>query len=301
MAYQVHFGLREKPFTSYPDPRFFFLTDQHKTALEKSRFVTENKQGLGVIYGSPGTGKTTLSRILFQNYSDQKSFETILLASPDEKTDNRLLRTIIREFGVGETQKAMADSLKIFENYLLQKLEKEKKTCLVILDHAEAMKEELFGLLRQLLELKNEQEESLLQILLFGRHEMREKLFDPRSLDLHELVSLTSSLEPMGYDDMVNKIVFRMMVAGVKDHPFTEGGLREIFKISRGVPRVVNRLADKALYETYMANQSEIDESMVKKAEKILGLDHHQLTLKPQEKKKSAKSKRGRPPKVPKK
>lgn len=301
MAYQDFFGFREHPFTLHPDPRFFYLSDQHRKALEKSRQVAEQRRGLGVVYGTPGTGKTTLSRILFQQYLDQRAFETVLLATPDYRTDNRFLRTIIQEFGVGETQKALEDSLAIFSDFLAQKLEKQQQTCLLIIDHAEIMQQELYALIDELLEIENKKDGSpLLQVVLFGRDNMKEKLNDPRSRNLDQKITMSASLKPMSYEEMVNKLTFRMLIAGVQAHPFTEDALQEIFRASKGVPRVVNRLADKSLYESYMRDAKEVDKGAVLKAEKVLGMKHEKLILKDDEPLPKPKTKRGRPPKGPK-
>ena len=298
MSTNEHFKLKESPFTPHPDPRFFYLTDQHKTAMDKNIYTAQNKLGLGVTYGSPGTGKTTLSRILFQRFSDERDFQTVLLADPAYKTDNRMLRAIIQEFDVGETQKAMADSLHILENFLEKKIVKEGRTCLLLIDHGERMKEELYALVKDLLELKGKDDKGLLQVLVFGRHDMRDKLRDPRSKRIHERIAMESSLEPLTYDDMVHKIEFRFQVAGMINHPFSEEALKELYVRSHGVPRVVNRLADKALYEAMMADRDHVEKADVIKGEQVMGIPHAEMVLQVGETpQKAKKGKRGRPPK----
>ncbi|HNT29956.1 MAG TPA: AAA family ATPase [bacterium] len=301
MPYKKHFDLKEIPFSTHPDPRFFYLTDQHQTAMDKNQFTAQNKLGLGVTYGSPGTGKTSLSRILFQRFADQQDFETVLLADPQYKTDNRMLRAIIQEFDVGETQKAMADSMQIFSSFLEKKVADEGKTCLLIVDHGERMKEELYALISDLLELKDRDEKGLLQVLVFGRHEMRDKLRDPRSKNLAERIAIESALEPLTYDDMVKKIEFRFHIAGLKEQPFSQDALRELYVRSKGVPRVVNRLADKALYEAMMRDGDQVWAEDIVRAEKVMGMSHLEMSLQNGEKPLTPKKgKRGRPPQGPK-
>jgi general secretion pathway protein A len=299
MPYQAHFGLKEKPFHHHPDPRFFYLTDQHQTAMQKNQFVADNRLGLGVTYGSPGTGKTTLSRIIFQRYSDSSDYETVLLANPAYKTDNRFLRAVIQEFDVGETQKAMSDSLSIFGRFLEQKVAKEGKTCLLLIDHGERMKEELFSIVDNLLELRGKDSKGLLQVLVFGRNEVRDKLRDPRSGKIYDKVAMTSSLEAMTYEDLVKQIHFRFHVAGLDDHPFTDEALKELYIVSRGNPRAAVRLADAAMHEALNDNRLEVHADTVKQAEKALNMSHDMLILQNDEKPSSPKKgKRGRPPKV---
>lgn len=299
MPYKAHFGLKEKPFHPAPDPRFFYLTDQHQIAMQKGHYVADNKLGLGITMGSPGTGKTTMSRIVFQKYADNRDFETVLLADPAYKTDNRLLRAVIQEFDVGETQKAMEDSLRIFENFLEKKVAAEGKTCLLIIDHGERMKEELYSLVNDLLELRGKDDKGLLQVLIFGRHEVRDKLRDPRSARIDQKVAVSSSLEAMTYEDMVSQIHFRFHVAGLDNHPFLDDALKELYVVSRGNPRAAVRLAEEAMHEALRRNKTEITAAIVKQAEKLIALPHEKMVLQDNEEAAPRKKgKRGRPPKA---
>jgi general secretion pathway protein A len=98
--YESFFGLQERPFSISPDPRFFFLSSQHKEALAKCQYAVQERMGLAVIYGDIGTGKTTIARRLFQVFSDNPDYSTAMLISPSLKTENALLREIMKEFGV---------------------------------------------------------------------------------------------------------------------------------------------------------------------------------------------------------
>jgi len=299
MPHTKHFKLREEPFTLHPDPRFFYLTDQHQRAVKKSQFVAENRLGLGVIYGSPGTGKTTLSRILYQQFYDSGKYAVVLLPEPAFKTDNRFLRGIIQAFNVGETQKAMADSLQIFENFLRQNYEKHQVTSILLLDHAEQINAESYALLDDLLELKAKDGTPLLQVLLFGRHETRDKIVDPRSKRLAEKVAITSSLEPMTFEEMADHIRFRFHVAGQDKVPFTPEALKQLYVTSRGNPRASVKLSNVAMQLATEAGKTEIDVELMQVAGQQLSNLVEQLALRDNEQPSAGKrGKRGRPPKA---
>src|SRR3972149_1843560 len=112
--YESFFGLQERPFSISPDPRFFFLSSQHKEALAKCQYAVQERMGLAVIYGDIGTGKTTIARRLFQVFSENPAYRTAMIISPNLKTENALLREIMKEFAV-PTKRAFADSRTAFQ------------------------------------------------------------------------------------------------------------------------------------------------------------------------------------------
>src|SRR5690349_3429845 len=117
--YESFYGLSEKPFSISPDPRFFFLSSQHKEALAKCQYAIEQRMGLAVIYGDIGTGKTTIARRLYQAFSDNSEYRTAMLISPGAKTENSFLREVMKEFGV-PTKKAFVDSRGAFQEFLIE-------------------------------------------------------------------------------------------------------------------------------------------------------------------------------------
>jgi general secretion pathway protein A len=300
MTYTSHFKLKERPFSHHPDPRFFYLTDQHQNAKDKSEYVAHNRLGLGVTYGTPGTGKTSLARILFQRFSDAHDFKTVMLANPDYPTDNRLLRAVIHEFDVGKTQKAMDDSLRIFQDFLEKKIAKEGKTALLIVDHGERMDESLYALIHDLIELRDQkQAKGLLQVLIFGRHDVLDKMRDPRSKFLQEKVVASASLENLSFEEMRRALHFRFHIAGRDDPPFTDHALQELYVLSKGNPRVVSKLADQSLLEAVLGQWESVEPELVRQAWDKLGADFESLILQEGEELPEPKSKRGRPALLP--
>src|ERR1700733_1791527 len=105
LPYLAYFHLREEPFSTVPSPRYFFLTNVHATALEKTAYVVGARKGLAVVFGDTGTGKSSLARLLHQKFLDSE-FLSILLTNPSYPTPNSLLRTIAQEFGTPKTDKS---------------------------------------------------------------------------------------------------------------------------------------------------------------------------------------------------
>src|SRR6266581_880367 len=108
VPYLSHFHLTEEPFSTVPNPRYFFLTPIHSTALGKTEFTVDAKKGLTAVFGDTGTGKSSLARLLHQKFLDKK-FISVLLTNPNYPTTNSLLRTILQEFQLPRTAKSYKD------------------------------------------------------------------------------------------------------------------------------------------------------------------------------------------------
>ena len=145
--YLQHFNLAEKPFSTSPDPRFFYLSSQHREALAKTEYAVVEKLGLAVVYGDIGMGKTTVARRLLQKFRDEYHFNAVMLTHPAYPTENQLLRAICQEFRIGRTAKAKLDLLNLFQGYLLEQYT-QGKTPVLIIDEAQTMRPPLLELLR---------------------------------------------------------------------------------------------------------------------------------------------------------
>lgn len=258
-AYLSFFGLNEEPFTASPNPRFLYTSPQHHVALQKTRYVVSAKKGLCVVFGDTGTGKTTLSRLLYQKFIDD-GFETALLTNPSYPTPFQLLRTIMQEFEYpkyGRSYKASLDRLKEF---LYTQAAKEKKTLVLIVDEAQTLKLSMLEFLRQLLNYETN-EQKLLQLVLFTQNELRGKL--RRAKNFNNRIALKASLENLSPTDSEEMLEFRWTVAGGEKFPFSPSGLDAIYEFSAGVPRTQVILADNCLLVAFLKKQKEIDRALV--------------------------------------
>jgi general secretion pathway protein A len=259
--YESFFGLQEGPFSISPDPRFFFLSSQHKEALAKCQYAVEQRMGLAVIYGDVGTGKTTIARRLFQNFSDNSHYRTAMIISPGLRTENALLREIMKEFGV-PTKRSFADSRAAFRAFLVQEY-KENRTVILMLDEAQTIRSANFELIRALLNFETDRQK-LLNIILLGQTELARKLDDRQ--ELKSRVTIFGALSSLSREDTENMIRFRFRVAGGEEIPFGARALDAIFRYSKGLPRMICTLCNTSLTKAFARRAKRVDENVVQVA-----------------------------------
>jgi len=266
--YASHFKLRENPFSLTPDPKYLFLSRQHREALNHLIYGIKEKKGFIVVTGGIGTGKTTLSRALLSGMDP--SVETALIFN-SYLSDMELLEVINQEFGiplvgVDRTKRRYIDTLNAF----LLANHRAGKNSVVLIDEAQNLSRNVLEQIRMLSNLETETEK-LLQIVLVGQPELRELLVQPSLRQLNERIAVRYHLDALLEDDVPDYIVHRLTVAGNTGHlSFADDAFGSIYDFSRGNPRRINILCDRALLIAYTGNRLEIDSKIVKLAIKDL-------------------------------
>lgn len=251
-------GLIEPPFSLSPDPRYFYVSLQHKATLAKVTYAIEQQQGLSIIFGDVGVGKTTIARRLYQVYRDRENFQTAYIPTPLFPSDFQFLKNICAEFGLSP-KRSKLQQLETFEEFLIEGFRNEK-TVLLIIDEAQGLVGQQFELIRQLLNFETNTQK-LLQVVLIGQNELRNKLRLKRALASR--VATRSTLEPLHFEDTRSMINFRVMVAGRQDPLFTDGALTCIYNFSRGMPRDICVIGLNILPIALLNKVAIVDEPLV--------------------------------------
>ncbi|MBN1580849.1 MAG: AAA family ATPase [Anaerolineae bacterium] len=225
-------GLAEPPFSLSPDPRFFYLSAQHKTALAKITYTTEQRQGLSVVYGDVGVGKTTVARRIYQTYNDDPAYQAAYLPMPIFPSEFQFLKAICSEFGISPRRSKYAQ-IESLNTYLINTWKQNQNTILII-DEAQSLVGQQFELIRQLLNFESNTQK-LIQVILIGQNELRNKLRLKKAL--RSRIATRSTIEPLDLMDTRDMINFRVMVAGRKEPLFTTRALEAIYVYAHGMPR----------------------------------------------------------------
>lgn len=262
VPYLPYFKLKEEPFNTTANPRFFFLSHTHSIALGKTEFTVDAKKGLAIVFGDTGTGKSTLARLLHQKFLE-KEYISVLLTNPNYPTTNSLLRTIIQEFQLPKTSRSYKDNVDIFKMFLYQEAVEKGKNIVLIIDEAQTLRLPLLELLRQLINFETN-DQKLLQLVLFPQEEFRTKLTHPMARNFRSRVSMASTLDKMGLDEITEMIDFRWRVAsGNLTHPFTQDAFQSIYVHSEGIPREACIIADNSLLLAFLQKKPVIDRDIV--------------------------------------
>ena len=237
-------GLREDPFHVSPNPRFHYLTPSHETALAELMFGIESRQGIMLLTGEAGTGKTTLLNQIL-DWLRQRGRSTAFIFHTRVEPIG-LLRLILTDFGVPCESKAKSDLVKTLHHWLLQR-HAANDLPVLILDEAQALPPQTLNEIRLILNIETHRGK-LLQIVLAGQPELEEKLQSPALRQLRQRIMFHSRLSTLTEKETGAYIARRLAVAGGSDPSvFPDEVVRSIHAISQGIPRVVNLLCEHAL------------------------------------------------------
>lgn len=253
--YQQFYGMREMPFHITPDPRFLYLAPTHQEALVHLRYGIREKKGFMVLTGEVGCGKTTICRQLL-NELGQQNVETALILNP-RLTESEMLEAILTELHQVPVSGSKHHLLEQLNRHLLD-LIAEGKDIVVIIDESQNLSFETLEQLRLLSNLETDSQK-LLQIILIGQPELRRKLKEERLRQLRQRVLVHYDLQPLSKGEVAQYIQHRLTLAGCQGRPsFTPLAIGRIHRFSRGVPRIINNVCDKALLAAFVQNRDEV-------------------------------------------
>jgi general secretion pathway protein A len=262
--YLTFFGLNEKPFAITPDPRYLYLSERHAEALAHLLYGINEAGGFVQLTGEVGTGKTTIVRSLLAQAP--KNAEIALILNP-KMTAPEFLLTICEELGIGvpdSTLGSLKDLVDILSHYLLRAHAAGHRVVLVV-DEAQNLRPEVLEQVRLLTNLETNTQK-LLQIILIGQPELRELLGRNELRQLAQRITGRYHLNPLSHEETIAYVRHRLRVAGATTDIFAPAALNTVFRLSQGVPRVINVICDRALLGAYSLDRHRVTAALVRNA-----------------------------------
>jgi len=262
--YTSFFGLNEKPFSITPDPRYLFLSERHGEALAHLVYGVTESGGFIQLTGEVGTGKTTLVRSLLLNRMPDNADVAVVL-NP-QLSVIEFLATICEELHIEVlhnrgSAKALTDAL---NRHLLEAHAAGRRTILVV-DEAQNLTPAVLEEVRMLTNLETAKQK-LLQIILIGQEELRDLLARNDLRQLAQRITGRYHLEPLSREETSSYIEHRLKVAGAVGEVFDSGAKKEVFRLSQGVPRLVNVICDRALLGGYAKESRRVNARLIRQA-----------------------------------
>ena len=271
LVYLDHYGLTEAPFDITPNPRFLFYSAKHREAYNHLLYGIRERKGFVQLTGEVGAGKTTLCRAMLEQLNG--NFSTALILNPVMSADE-LMKAIAMEYGLPVNGLDRLNTLAVINQFLLQQVERARETVLII-DEAQDLTDDLLEQVRLLSNLETDNRK-LLQIVLFGQPELRDRLNNPRLRQLRQRITVRYHLLPLTRYEVSQYVQHRLEVSGAKGAPyFTRPAMWRVHKYSHGIPRLVNAVCDKALLAGFVQQADRINYGMIGRAIRELEGDIH--------------------------
>jgi type II secretory pathway predicted ATPase ExeA len=257
--YEEFYGLTEKPFSIQPDPSFLYWGRGHRLAYAMLEYGVVNQAGISVITGEVGCGKTTLIHRLLEQLSDT---HTVALLSNIQTGRGELLSWVLMGFGEPFAGKTHVEMFAQVQNFFIREYSKGKRVVLII-DEAQNLSVDMLEELRMLSNI-NAGKDQLLQLILVGQPQLKDLLSRPDMLQLAQRIGSDFHLSPLSREEVHSYIETRLTIAGARRRIFSDAAMDLVAEQSRGVPRVINIIADTALVYAFSAQDEIVSEETIR-------------------------------------
>jgi len=261
-VYLDYYGLSEPPFDITPNPRFLFYSAKHREAYNHLLYGIRERKGFVQLTGEVGAGKTTLCRAMLEQLD--ANYATALILNP-VMNSQEMVKAIALEYGLPVNGLDRLEIISVINQFLLQQVEAGKETVLII-DEAQDLTDELLEPIRLLSNLETDNRK-LLQIVLMGQPELRDRLNNPRLRQLRQRITVRYHLLPLSRHEVNQYVHHRLHLCGGNGIPsFTRAALWRVYHYTQGIPRLVNALCDKALMAGFVQQRGSIDFRLINRA-----------------------------------
>jgi len=263
LSYYKVLGLEKEPFSTSPDPAFFYHSQSHDSALKRLEIAIRLRRGLSVILGDVGTGKTTLLRTLLQSFRNDDDFVFHMILDPNYRSEYQFLYCLAKMFGINTDARSTLDYKEAIEKYLYQKGVNENKTIVLLIDEGQKLNANQLELLRILLNYETN-EFKLLQLVILSQIELLPHI--RRVRNFMDRIALKYLINPLDEAETKQMIEFRLRQAGHqgKEQLFTDEAIKLIFENTQGYPRKIAMLCHDCVEKLIMDEGKTIDDGVVK-------------------------------------
>jgi general secretion pathway protein A len=259
--YRKFYGFQERPFEITPDPKFVYLSEIHQEALARLQYAVQEGKGFSVITGEAGTGKTTLVHMLLSKLDGH--VRTSFIFNPIlDRAD--FLNYVCDDLGIkSEGMKSRGQSLTALHNFLLDCYARDEKVFLII-DEAQCLEPELLQEVRLLTNLETSKNK-LLHVILLGQPELNQILAEPRFRPLKQRIAVRYHMRPLRLRETKAYMQYRLKRARSRDLAiFDNSAIREIYRYSKGIPRLINIVCDNALLTGFSLEKNRIGKNIIR-------------------------------------
>ena len=272
MDFLSFFGLKEDPFKLTPDPAYFYPSSTHNEGLLLLNYSIEQKEGFTTVIGDPGSGKTTLLSVFLEKWSSRSEIAIVLTPrlSPEE-----FLVSILEDLDISFKRKNKNEIIKAFRDFMIEK-SSEGKWVIIIVDEAQNLPDETLEELRLLSNLETDKDK-LLQIVLLGQPELESKLNSDRLRQLNQRITTRIYLKHFTHDETLDYINYRIIKAGKQNLLLDKKAGKIAYKLSKGIPRLINMLISRALMAAYLEESNIILPRHISHA--VKSLNHSEMKM----------------------